>query len=152
LRPRFAILAAALIAALWLALDLGRVAEPPPAPAPRPRVRQPARSAAPVPAVPSRNVFEFVNAPPPPPRPAPMPAPALAPAEPSPSPEPAVRLVGLVRRGGVLKAALAIGGETVVVAAGESAGDYRVIGIDEEGVRLRAADGSTLVLTVTPGS
>jgi Tfp pilus assembly protein PilP len=63
---------------------------------------------------------------------------------------PAVRLVGLVRRGGVLKAALSVGGETVYVGTGEAAGDYRVVSIDEDGVRLRAADGSILTL-VTPG-
>ena len=52
-----------------------------------------------------------------------------------------MRLVGLVRRGGALKAALRSTGETVVVGAGEAAGDYSVIAIDEDGVRLRTADG-----------
>jgi hypothetical protein len=152
LRPRLAILAAGLLVAAWLAVDLGRVAAPPAPPPPRPRARPPARAAVTVPAMPSRNVFEFVDPPPPPP-----PAPTLAPAppevaEPSPSPEPRVRLVGLVRRGGALRAALAVDGETVVVGAGEAAGGYRVIAVDEEGVRVRAPDGSVLVLAVMPGS
>jgi Tfp pilus assembly protein PilP len=59
---------------------------------------------------------------------------------------PMVRLVGLVRRAGVIKAALQVHGETIVVGAGEAAGSYRVLAIDEDGVRLRAADGTTLTL------
>ena len=61
-----------------------------------------------------------------------------------------MRLVGLVRRGGALKAALAIAGETVVVGAGEVAGDYIVIAVDEDGVRLRTPEGVTISLTPVP--
>jgi Tfp pilus assembly protein PilP len=68
-------------------------------------------------------------------------APAIAPPE-----EPAVRLVGLVRKAGVVKAVLKVRGETVVVAAGEAAGDYRVLAIDDDGVRLQAKDGTTVML------
>ena len=34
----------------------------------------------------------------------------------------------------------------MVVGTGEAAGDYRVVAIDEDGVRLRAADGTTITL------
>jgi hypothetical protein len=78
-----------------------------------------------------------------------MPAPIAAP---SPSPSPAVRLVGLLRRKGELKAALAILGETVVLAPGESAAGYTVVSIDEEeGVRVQGPDGGTLQLSPGPG-
>ena len=46
----------------------------------------------------------------------------------------------------MIKAALQVHGETMVVGAGEAAGDYRVVAIDEDGVRLRAADGTTITL------
>ena len=42
-------------------------------------------------------------------------------------------------------------GETIVLASGESAGGYTVVAIDEdEGVRVRTPDGSTIVLVPTP--
>ena len=95
----------------------------------------------------TRNVFEFA------PRPAPEtprrpvveasvePPPAL------PAPAPPVRFVGLVRRGGSLKAALQVSGEAVVLGMGEAAGGYTVVGIDDDGVRLRAGDGTLLTLS-----
>ena len=94
-----------------------------------------------------RNVFEYAGAP----RAdaaAPAAAPTTAPVVvPSPSPSPAVRLVGLVRRKGQVKAALAILGETVVLARGEAAAGYTVLSIDEDdGVRVQAPDGSVLQL------
>jgi hypothetical protein len=97
-----------------------------------------------------RNVFEYadaVQAAGPPARPAPPPI-AVASAIPPPAPAPApVRLVGLLRRGAQLKAALSITGETHVLASGESAAGYTVLGIDEdEGVRVKTPDGSTIVL------
>ena len=108
-------------------------------------------SAAPSP--PLRNVFEYVSAASRPAAPTRSLA-ALAPVAPatlaSPGPPP-VRLVGLLRRGAQVKAALAILGETVVLASGESAGGYTVLAIDEdEGVRVRTPDGSTIVLVPTP--
>lgn len=73
------------------------------------------------------------------------------PSVPLPPPPPAVRLVGLLRRGSHLKAALAITGETYVLGSGESAAGYTVVGIDEdEGVRVKMPDGSTIVLAPTP--
>lgn len=79
----------------------------------------------------------------------PTPAPAVArPARvapiapaPTPTPEPAYRLVGVVKRDGRLRAALSIGGEIVLLAAGESAGGVTVLAVQEDGVRLRGPDG-----------
>jgi sRNA-binding protein len=149
MRPAVLAFAAAGLFLTWLALDAGRAPVlPPPLPA---RARTPARAAAAPAEMPRRNVFEYESASPVP-RPAPafvprLPAPAEAPA---PSPEPPVRLVGLVRRAGGLRAALAIAGETVVVGAGETAGDYIVIAVEEDGVRLRTADGVTITLRPGP--
>ena len=105
-------------------------------------------SAAPSPSL--RNVFAYVSAASRPAAPAPSTA-AVAPAALASPPAPPVRLVGLLRRGAQVKAALAITGETVVLASGESAGGYTVMAIDEdEGVRVRTPDGSTIVLVPTP--
>src|SRR5207253_8691619 len=99
------------------------------------------------PSAPLRNVFAYSDS-------APSRV-AVAPATPSaaaravqvPSPSPVARLVGLLRRGGHLQAALVILGETVVLAPGESAGGYTVVSVDEEeGVVLRAPGGATLRL------
>ena len=104
-------------------------------------------------AAPARNVFEYADRHPTAAAPSIASAATPAPmAAPSPSPSPAVRLVGLVRRQGRLKAALAILGETVVLAPGESAAGYKVLSIDEEdGVRVQAPDGATLQLAPGPG-
>jgi hypothetical protein len=98
-----------------------------------------------------RNVFEYSDAAALPAMPVATravttaPLPSVAPPEPSPSP--LVRLVGLVRRGAQTRAALAVAGATVVLAAGESAAGYTVVTIDEdEGVRVRTPDGSSIVL------
>jgi hypothetical protein len=65
---------------------------------------------------------------------------------------PAVRLVGLVRRAGALKAALVISGETVVLGAGESAGGYTVTAVDEDsGVRVRGPGGEEIRLAPDGG-
>jgi hypothetical protein len=57
-------------------------------------------------------------------------------------------LVGLVRRAGRLVAALAADGEVALAGPGETAAGVTVLAVDEEGVRIRRADGSeaTLVL------
>jgi hypothetical protein len=137
----------ALLAALVLMRDIGGGAPPPLAP-PRARPARPVRSGSvPVPAS-TRNVFEYGARPAPEPtsRPAAPVAPSLPPAIAPPVAAAAVRLVGLVRRAGVIKAALQVHGETMVVGTGEAAGDYRVVAIDEDGVRLRAADGTMITL------
>jgi len=57
------------------------------------------------------------------------------------------RLVGILRQGGALKAAISVDGEVVVVRAGERAGAYTVLAIDEDdGVRLSDASGAALTL------
>jgi hypothetical protein len=141
-----AVVAAAVLATMLLlrGADMG---PPPPVPSPRARTPRAPRAASAAAAVSTRDVFEFA------PRPvaeAPRRPPAHVPRE---SPEalappvvPAVRFVGLVRRGGVLRAALQVHGEPVVLGKGETAGGYRVVAIDEDGVRLQAPDGSTLTL------
>jgi hypothetical protein len=102
-----------------------------------------------------RNVFEYWDggarpAGPPPAVLAPAPV-APAAAAPAPEPPPAVRLVGVLRRGTLLRAALTIQGDTVVLAPGESAAGYSVVSIDEEeGVRVKAPDGTAIVLAPPP--
>lgn len=94
-----------------------------------------------------RNVFQYLDEPAAPaasllPPLAASPPPAL-----QPSPSPAVRLVGLVRRGDRLRAALWIAGEVVVLAAGEEAEGYHLLSVSEDqGVRLRAPSGEDLTL------
>jgi len=96
---------------------------------------------------PSRDLFRYADE-----RaagPAPSPPAVTAPrAEALPvSPPAAVRVVGLIRRGGQLKAALVVHGEMTVAGAGERAGRYTVVTVDEEtGVRLRGPDGDETVL------
>jgi hypothetical protein len=103
---------------------------------------------------PLRNVFEYGEgtvraAAPPRAAIAAPPVPTII--QPVPSPSPLVRLVGLLRRGGRTRAALAIAGETIDPAAGESASGYTVVSIDDdEGVRVGTPDGSTLVLAASP--
>ena len=154
MRARVLVLAAAIaVVAVYLLRDAGsgasdRPAEPPRLVPPPPTLPPPL--AAPLRPT-TRNVFEYGDAG----RPAATPRASLAPArpapEPLPSPSPAVRLVGLVRRGGQLKAALAIAGETVLLGAGDSAAGYTVTSIDEdEGVRVRGPDGVTLQLAPAP--
>ena len=61
---------------------------------------------------------------------------------------PGPHLVGLVARAGRLVAALAADGEVVLAGPGETAAGVTVLAVDDEGVRIRRADGSeeTLVL------
>jgi hypothetical protein len=105
----------------------------------------------------SRNIFEFAADPgsvrvrdeTPRPRSSPVPAPlSIGPLTPETPVEPAVRLVGVVLRGGQRKAALAIRGELAVIAAGETVDGYTVLAIDEEdGVRIKGPEGE---FTLTP--
>ena len=154
MRARLLVVSLVAVAALayFLRAAGGSGDSEPPAERPREAVRTD-QFAAPVPppGVPVRNVFEYSDGAPPAPPAAGAgvaritPPPAQAPA---PVPSPLVRLVGLLRRAGQTRAALAIAGETVVLAAGESAAGYTVVSIDEEeGVRLRAPDGGLIVVT-----
>ncbi len=130
-----------------------RAEAPPPAP-PRP-ASVPAPSgvdpgADPLP-LPARNVFEFDDPrlPAPPPAslaPLMMPPPLDLSSAPAPPAE-AVRLVGFVRRGGALRAALSVHGTVSVLGVGEEADGYSVLSIDEDtGVSVRRPDGDEVVL------
>ncbi|MET0555567.1 MAG: hypothetical protein ABW221_21175 [Vicinamibacteria bacterium] len=67
-----------------------------------------------------------------------------------PPPNP-VALVGFVRQGGGLRAALSIHGSVSVLAKGESADGYVVLAIDEDrGVTLGAPDGTEATLPPPP--
>ncbi len=110
----------------------------------------PARATAPPAEPPSTNArdpFRYADEPstPAPSRTILLPPPTVAAA-----PSPLVRLVGFVRAGGGLKAALSIAGEVVVAGVGERAAGYTVLAIDEEtGVRLRDDTGAELALPVS---
>jgi hypothetical protein len=148
----------ALLAVILTALALrgpgpGAAARPPDIVAPRPPTTL-------VPAFdpampwPARDPFRYANEGPhvppslpsaavaaPPHAPAPVPAPTIAP----------LRLIGLVRKAGAVKAALSLWGETVVLGVGEESGGYRVLAIDEEsGVRLKGPAGAELNLAPGP--
>jgi hypothetical protein len=128
-----------------------RATDPTPAPPLAPSPAPP--SAVPRSSTPLRNVFEYMPtepAAPPAVPPPPLPrVPRLQPASPSPV-MPVVsgpRLVGIVRRGTELRAALSLRGETAVLAVGESLDGYTVLAVDDEaGVRLRGPGGEEITL------
>jgi hypothetical protein len=114
--------------------------------APRSTVPRPPATAA----VPSRNLFQYADGN----TPSPTPASPIAPRGPqepitpvaTPTP-PGVRVAGLVRSGGQLKAALVVQGELTLAGKGERAGGYTVLDVDEEsGVRVRGPGGEETVL------
>lgn len=148
--PRFRGLAVLFAGAAGLALFLLTARRPLEAPPP-PRIRRPSAVVQPSPEIvrPTRNVFEYASAPAAPApawSPKPRPEPEVETAAAAPPVPPAVRFLGLVRRGGALKAALSFRGETVVLGVGEEEGGYRVTAVDDDGVRLVAPDGTTLTL------
>jgi len=122
-------------------------------PPPRPRVAAP-RPSLPRPAAtrfePSRNLFQYADGATVAGSSAPAPAAARGPHAVIPAPAAtasAVRVAGLVRRGGQLKAALVVHGEMTLAGEGERAGGYTVLEVDEEsGVRLRGPNGEETVL------
>lgn len=130
------------------AAALLRTPPPPPAPLPEARARspRPVRSSAVPSAAITRNIFEYAPRPAPAATARPLPPPAFEPVPITAPPEPPVRLVGLVRRGAVTKAVLQVRGRTVEVAVGETAGGYRVLAVDDDGVRLQAEDGTMVTL------
>jgi hypothetical protein len=98
-----------------------------------------------------RNVFVYDE-----PTPAPLaprvfvPEVAVPPPLALPPPSP-VALVGFVRQGGGLRAALSIRGSVSVLGKDESADGYVVLAIDEDrGVTLRAPDGTETTLASPP--
>ena len=76
---------------------------------------------------------------------------AASPAPPAVTAPAAVRVAGLIRRGGELKAALVVDGEMTLAGKGGRAGGYTVLAVDDEaGVRLRGPDGTETVLPPPP--
>lgn len=117
---------------------------------------RPSRASVPPPArsFPSRNLFQYaderVTSRVPSPPPAVRPPPVRAETETAPA-APAVRVAGLIRRAGQLKAALVVDGEVTVAGRGERAGDYTVLDVDDEaGVRVRGPGGDEMVLPAPP--
>jgi hypothetical protein len=148
----FVVVAAVLGAAILFALAWSPAAVTPGDHPDRSRARPgPAVPAAPDSAIPPRlrNLFLYEE-PSPPPFVAGPPA-SVAPVSvpppltlPPPSP---VVLVGFVRQGSAVRAALSIHGDVSVLAKDQSADGYLVLSIDEDrGVTVRAPDGSELTL------
>lgn len=147
----FVLVAGLLLAAVLLALALRPVAVLPP----EPRAEGVGRAAAEPQGVRAeqrperlRDVFAYDE-----PQPAPTAPPPASVVVPSPPPAltlpPAspVSLVGFVRQGSAVRAALSIRGEVSVLASGETAGGYLVVQVDEDrGVTLRGPDGAEVQL------
>jgi hypothetical protein len=152
MRARLVVLAVVLvIAASHLSRESGRAL----APVPREPEDAPSTAAAPKgPASPSltftRDPFRFANEELAAREDRARSLPAAPAASPPPEPSPArVRLVGFIRRGGVLRAALSVDGEVVLTAPGETTSGFRVLSVDEEGgVRILDPEGSETTLTL----
>ena len=156
MRARLVVLAAVLaIAGIQLSRESGRAVAPPPGETPTTSPVSPPQEA-PSPSSPTltRDPFRFAGDEPGPRAGRPPAAPRPVAAAPSPEPPPArVRLVGLVRRPGGLKAALAVNGEVVLASAGDTISGFQVLSLDEErGVRVRDPEGleATLLLPEEP--
>jgi hypothetical protein len=142
---RWLLAAGLLLVALVLA---GRSDRPSAAPSdPRPSAMPPVPTVNTEPSVPAgetaarplRDLFRYADE-----APAVRPAPVVAVARPpaaAASPEPLVRLIGLVRQPGGLRAALAIRGEVVLLRPGEAAEGWTLVALDEAEARLRGPDG-----------
>lgn len=157
MRQRLALLAllcAALLGFVLLREPGKGAAARPAARATGPRSPRATGPVATAPSVPARNVFEYAApaiTPQPPATKAPpvtyAPVGVISPDVPNTASADPVRLVGLVHRGGTLRAALSILGEVVILGPGETAEGYRVLSIDDDaGVRLRGPDGAELAL------
>lgn len=147
-----AVLALAVVCAVAWTPRPRAEALPTAAPVPASRPAAPAEPAAEAAAPPSslRNVFEFVDRTSERVAPAPLPEISVPPplaVAPMPPAQDEVRLVGFVRRGGVLRAVVSLAGNVAVLAAGEEADGYSVLAVDEDaGVTVRKPDGSEVLL------
>lgn len=141
---RWLIAAGLLLVALVLA---GRADRPSAAPSDRPASPPPAPRVNPEPSVlpgetagrPLRDPFRYADEAPAVERAPVVPAPRTI--APTASPEPSVRLVGLVRQSGGLRAVLAIHGELVLLRPGEASEGWTLVAVDEAEARLRGPDG-----------
>lgn len=142
---RWLIAAGLLLVALVLA---GRADRPSAAPAERPASPPPAPRVNPEPSAPSgetadrplRDPFRYADEATaveraPVRRAPPTTSPPIA------APDPPVRLVGLVRQSGGLRAVLAIHGELVLLRPGEASEGWTLVAVDEAEARLRGPDG-----------
>ncbi len=156
MRSRTGVLTATALGALAVALALGLTrastratprssAGRPAAPGPSP---SPPSPASPDPHL-LRDVFHFVDEAVPrrPPEPSLLP-PGRSAVAASPAPPAGPRLVGLLRRSGVLVAALSLDGEVELAGPGQSAAGVTVLSVGEDGVRVRRSDGSEDTLTL----
>jgi hypothetical protein len=144
------VLALGLLLAMF-AVFLTRGAGPGPAPAPAatvPMEAAPANepAAAIPPLEPARDPFRYLEDPAPLQADLPPPQALKEEVAAAPTPPP-LRLLGFVRRGESLLAALSVDGVVVTAGVGESAESHLVLAIDEDaGVRLRGPDGADVVL------
>ena len=100
----------------------------------------------PLPSPPARDIFRYAETPSSPVRRMSVEPKVEATAEP-PAPPPALRLVGLVRRPEGLRAAVATASGVVIVGPGDLVLGHSVLSLDEDrGLRLRAPDGTELIL------
>ena len=148
---RLRLLAAASLVVVALALSgrcPGPAAAPPdprPAPSSLPSPEPEPAVAEEEPIVPSRDPFRYAD------EPAPTVSPEVEPRDsdgPPPEPEPPVRLVGFLRSQGGARAAIAIAGLVVLLGPGESAEGWTLVGLDEDGARLRGPDGREEAFTL----
>lgn len=152
MKARLVVLAVVLgVLALQLSRESGRAVAPAPRPSREPvfGVAPAARTVSPAPL--ARDPFHFVDeeAIATTRRPALTAlAPPLLPLE-EPAAPARVRLVGLVRRAGVLQAALVVDGGVTLASAGDTVSGFRVLSLDEdEGVRVRDPQGLETTLTL----
>jgi hypothetical protein len=153
MKARLAVLGVVLVVAVFqLSREAGRAVAParrePETPA---SVGAPRVAASMIPSASSRDPFRF-GAEEPVGHESRAPSDVGAPPLPEPLP-PSVRLVGFVRRAGVLRAILAADGEVVLASADDTVRGFRVLSLDEElGVRVRDPEGleATLVLPDGP--
>ncbi len=144
-----------LVTVAWLAWAIGGggylpISSRPPANQPPP---SPTPASGPVAAAPSanvrlaRNIFEYAREPDSASLPIPAPATAVQlPTGATATTTPSVRLVGLVGSASGMSVALAIDGQVVVVAPGETDLGYRVLAIDRDvGVRISGPDGERVL-------